>query len=361
MPFTEQELLDALGLNVSEAGAPEGAAAQGGQDSGAVTQVIAEISGVEAGGAGEGQEPGAGAVGVGAPDSGNTQEIAEKSTLEAEAEQDSGAAAAGEGAGSAGEAAVQTEEQRRQNADKRKRYEEAQAIREKAAVDKAVADAVAAERARAKSEMDEFFSGARLQNTFTNTPINSLEEFRSWRREYESAEISNDLAEGRLTPEALDRAIAGSPVMQRAQEVIRQGEESARRQQEAALQAKVDAELAEIGKLDPSVKGINDILAMPTGRAFHEAVMGGHSFLDAFKLANFERLRSDASAGAAAAARQQAVTNAGGKDHLQQTTSPRGGGSAPIPQDELALAKALMPDVPESKIREYYSKRRTGG
>ena len=253
------------------------------------------------------------------------------------------------------------QDQNRVNAERRRKNEEAQAARERAAVDKAVAEAVAAEQAKAKAEMDEFFSGARLQNTITKAPINSMDDFRAWRRDYESAEIQSELSEGRLTPEALDRAIAGSPVMQRAQELIRQSEAAARKQQEMELQARVEAELNEIGRLDPSVRSLEDVLAMPTGQAFREAVESGNSFLNAFKLANFERLRSDASTGAAAAARQQAVTNAGGKDHLTRTAASRGGGSVPVPSAELAMFRSLMPDATEAEFRDFYNKRAAGG
>ena len=393
MALSTEEIMKALGLEdstqgntVASSGAAPGASAQGavsidgaGDDDGSVggidiwTADFADGVGkggaaasVGAGDAGPAQASGTGRDGEtgSAGGSGDAAGITPASGVPAGADGNAQAPGTQSGAsGSAPDGAGQgglPQDQNRVNAERRRRNEEAQAAREKAAVDKAVAEAVAAEQAKAKAEMDEFFLGARLQNTITNAPINSMDDFRTWRRDYESAEIQSELSEGRLTPEALDRAIAGSPVMQRAQELIRQSEAAAQRQQEAELQARVEAELNEIGRLDPSVRSLEDILAMPTGQAFREAVGNGNSFLSAFKLANFDRLRSDASSGAAAAARQQAVTNAGGKDHLTRTSAARGGGSVPVPSGEMAIFRSLMPDATDAEFRDFYNKRVAG-
>jgi len=150
--------------------------------------------------------------------------------------------------------------------------------------------------------------------------------------------------------------------MRRAEEVLRLNEEAARQRDLSAFQARVDAELAEISRLDPSVKSLDDIMMSPAGVEFTAAVRRGNSYLDAFKLANWERLASGGAAAAAAAAKQQVLSNVSGKDHLSGTVVPRSGGSVPVPAAEMSLFREILPDATEAEIRDYYNKHaRTAG
>lgn len=218
------------------------------------------------------------------------------------------------GRGIRNEAEPQTAAQRAENAARRRREEQ------QAAIDAAVKMAVEDERARTKGQMEAFFAKAGMKNTVTGKPITTLEEFDAWQADYEAARLQKDLKAGKLTPEALRSAVEQTPAIQalKKQQEQRAAEDEQRRQAEA--KARVDAELAEIHKLDPAINTVEDLLSMPDAKAFYDLVRKGNSFLDAYRLANFDRLQ----AARAEAARQQAMNNARGKDHLDRHRDPPG-------------------------------------
>ena len=91
---------------------------------------------------------------------------------------------------------------------------------------------------------------------------------------------------------------------------------------------------------------------MPTAKEFYALVQKGNSFLDAFRLANYDRLTAQA----AEAAKQQAQNLSRSKDHLTATTGQRGGGAISVPPDELRMFRELNPGASEADIQAYYNK-----
>lgn len=241
-----------------------------------------------------------------------------------------------------------TEEQRKENAARRRREET------QAAIDKAVQDAVKAEQDRSKAEMDAFFAAAALKNTLTGKPITNMEEFNEWKQAFDAAKLQRDLKAGKLTPEGLQKVIEQTPAIKQVQQIAQKQEEAARQQSEAAAKARVDAEIAEIHKLDPTISEVKDLLKMPTAKEFYAMVKKGNSFLDAFRLANYDRLTT----AAAEAAKQQAMNNARSKDHLTGTGPQRGQGSSPVPPDEMAMFRLINPGATDAEIQAYYNKNK---
>ena len=210
-----------------------------------------------------------------------------------------------------------------------------------------------AERDRSKAEMDAFFASAALKNTITGKPITTMEEFNEWKQAFDAAKLQKDLKAGRLTPEALQKVIEQTPAMQQVQQLAQRQDEQQRQQAQAAAQVRVEQEIAEIHKLDPS---IND--EGPAEYAKGQGVLRpgeeGKLFPDAFRLANFETL----AAKQAEAARQQAMNNARSKDHLTATGSQRGAGAAAVPADEMALFRLINPGATDAEIQAYYNKQK---
>ena len=101
-------------------------------------------------------------------------------------------------------------------------------------------------------------------------------------------------------------------------------------------------------------KATEDLMAMPNAREFYELVRRGNTFLDAYRLANFDRI----TAAKAEQARQQALNNARSKDHLRALGGQRGGGALAVPAEEMAMFKAINPGVTEAQIQAYYNKNR---
>ena len=242
----------------------------------------------------------------------------------------------------------QTAAQRAEHAARRRREEQ------QAAIDAAVKKALEEERARSKGEMEAFFTKAGLKNTITGKPITSVEEFNAWRADYEAAKLQKDLKAGKLTSEALRSAVEQTPAIRELKKLQeRQAAEEQQRQQ-AAAKARIDAELVEIHKLDPSINVVEDLLAMPNSKAFYDLVKKGNSFLDAFRLANFDRL----TAARAEAAKQQAIRNTHGKDHLTGTGVSQGTGALAVPADEMKMFKIFNPEATDAEITAWYNKQK---
>lgn len=332
--FEESDLYAAFGLEQPAGGNEPGAAEPGAQEgqaqgtepgTGGVQEPEQDLAGHE-----PPAEPGEGEVRGGSGDAGDV----------------SGAAPA-EG-GQAGAPAQQTKEQRAENAARRRREEQ------QAAIDAAVKTAVEDERARTKGQMEAFFAKAGMKNTVTGKPITTLEEFDAWQADYEAARLQKDLKAGKLTPEALRSAVEQTPAIQALKKQQEQQAAADEQRRQAEAKARVDAELAEIHKMDPTISTVEDLLSMPSAKAFYDLVRKGNSFLDAYRLANFDRLQ----AARAEAARQQAMNNARGKDHLTGTGTPQGTGAATVPPDEMRAFKLFNPTATEAEITAWYNKHK---
>ena len=222
------------------------------------------------------------------------------------------------------------------------------------------ARAVEEERARNQAEWNSFFASAGLKNSLAGgKPITSLEEFRQWKAAYDRARLEQELKEGKLTPEALDAVIAQHVASSRPQEDPSLPPTAQAAPQSAAAQVtqeQINAELAEIHRLDGSVNGLEDILKLETGGAFQDAVRRGHSFLDAFKLANFDRLQNQRQNEAAQRAAQAARNSARSKEHLRSSASKGGNGSVAVPGDVMEMYRMMMPNASEADITAHYNR-----
>ncbi len=219
--------------------------------------------------------------------------------------------------------------------------------------------ALAREREQAKGAWKDFFARAGLKNSFTGETITSKEEFDKWSEAFEAAKLEQSLKEGKLTPEALDRAVAANPAVRRAEELLRQQEEDRQAREAAAFRQQVDRELEEIRKMDPGIRTVEDILKLETGGAFREAVGRGHSFLDAFKLANFDRLQERRRAEAAQVAQraaQAARNSARSKEHLLPSGGKAGEVSVAVPGDVMEMYRMMMPGASEAEIIAHYNR-----
>ena len=251
----------------------------------------------------------------------------------------------GDGSGNVGQ---QSPEQRRANAARRRQQEQQQAIEQ----------AVQAERQKWQQESDAefegFFKRANLKNNFTGEAITNMEQFRAWEEQHRQEAMRRGLESGKLTPEILNGLIDQHPVVQKASELVRRSEEETTRAQALATEAKVKAQLEEIAKLDPAIKTVEDLLKAPNAKEFYDLVKQGNTLVNAFRLANFDRLTTQA----ATAARQQAVINTRGKDHLQATGNSRGSGAASVPRDEMAMYRLFNPGASEAQIQAHFNKNK---
>jgi len=113
---------------------------------------------------------------------------------------------------------------------------------------------------------------------------------------------------------------------------------------------RVTRELEEIRRMDPEMEDLGCILRSESGERFRRYVRRGLSFVEAYTLAARDRLDGLREEKAREAARVKAAS----KDHLNATSST-GLGALPVPGEEMALFRELMPGVAEAEIRRYYN------
>lgn len=317
MSLSEREVYEAFGLEMPEKAESEPGTAstaeqtqtqQEGQDAGANEQEVAEpAQGAESAETGDDQQP-------------QTQEKAQPEQPDA-----------------------MPPEQRRQNAARRRKKE----------LDNAINAAIAKERAAADERMQALLKSAGIKSPYTGEVISSVEELKEYLASDRQKRIERDLKAGKLTMEALQEAARTAlPEKQEPKEEQPdpQPEDGA---DTAVFQTQVQSELAEIAKLNPKVKSINDILQMETGQRFAQLVQNnGLSFLDAYKLANEDAIRQQTAAAAAQAAKTAAAT----KQHLQASTK-RGAGAVTVPTGEMQVYRALFPHASDAEIQKMYNDR----
>ena len=199
-------------------------------------------------------------------------------------------------------------EQRRENAARRRREETRAAIQE----------AVEQERTHAQRDVEQVLQDAGLKNPADGTPITNMEQYRAWKQAQPETPTPNN-------------------------------------QPNRAMEAQVEAELAQIRQLNPNIRSVADLLTMPRAREFYQLVKRGNTFVDAYKLAHYDQLTQQA----AAAARQQAQNLARSKGHLVAATQ-RGKGGVSVPVEEMNLFLAFNPQASETAIQAYYNKYQGG-
>lgn len=234
-----------------------------------------------------------------------------------------------------------TPQQRHENAARRRNAEK------QAEIDKAVEAAVAAEREKNRAQMQSFFDSAKLKNTVTGKPINSMEDFEAWKSDYANAQLDRDLKAGELTADKILKVVESHPAVKAAQQIV----EAEKAQKNAAARASVEASIAKIHEKDASIGSMNDLLAAPNAKEIYALVRKGYDVYDAWATVNRDKLEAATQHAAAEAAYQKQA----GKSHLTPLGTSRGSGAASVPHDEMALFRTFMPEASEADFQAYYN------
>ena len=119
----------------------------------------------------------------------------------------------------------------------------------------------------------------------------------------------------------------------------------------ARAQEAIQTSLKNISAMDPSVKSLEDIAALPTAARFNDLVQKGIGLEDAFYLANRQAIDTRR----AAAAKAAALNGAANRRHLDPV--PAGSGKAPVevPADQAEMFREMMPGATDEEIRTAYA------
>lgn len=192
-----------------------------------------------------------------------------------------------------------------------------------------------AERIAKKQIADEVVQKAYKDtvNPYTGKAIESYEDYQEYLKAFEE----DRLQQAGLSRDYIDKMISENPIVKKAQGIL----EAQERQQAAA---RVDLGLAEISKLNPNIKTVEDLMKMPNREKFDEYVFQkGYDMIDAFKLVNPESHKKPS----------QAET----KDHLIKLGGQESGGvDKEIPASELTYWKDSFPSDKPAELRARYNR-----
>ena len=187
-----------------------------------------------------------------------------------------------------------------------------------------------------------------IPNPATNQPIRTMEEYLDALQYQQRQAAEVEMQEKGIDPSMIDRMIATNPVVMQAQQVL-----EATQMNDANMRLQND--IAEICKYDPSMKGLEDIATLPYFPDMLDMVQksGGQvSLLDAYKVYGFDSyMQHQTDAG-----RQQAINQMRGKSHLpsQGKGVDQADDYVEVPADIMSRWKA--DGKTEKQIRDLYKK-----
>jgi hypothetical protein len=170
-------------------------------------------------------------------------------------------------------------------------------------------------------------------NPYTEKPIETEQDYEDYQAMYRE-DLLQQLG---LSTDYIERMISENPVVRQAQAILET-------QNHQRSKMAFDFKLAEISKLDPNIKTVEDLQKMPNIDQFnYYVVQKKYDLVDAFKLVNPETHRKQS----------QAET----KDHLIKLGGQDGGGKEKeIPASELAYWKDSFPNDKPAELRARYNR-----
>lgn len=203
--------------------------------------------------------------------------------------------------------------------------------------------------ADAQKAVDDTFAASGLTNPYTGKPILNKADFEEYAKAISKEKVDGILDKTGLSEEEFKQMVDELPDVKAAKKAK---EDYERQQQQITL----DAQIAEVTKMNPDIKSVADLQKLDSYRAIYQYVLKGLSIPEAYKLANFDTLSGKASA----AAKQAALNAKAGKDHLT-TTQSRGEGAQTVPPDVMAMYKSFNPKATEAEITAHYNKTHKKG
>jgi hypothetical protein len=122
-------------------------------------------------------------------------------------------------------------------------------------------------------------------------------------------------------------------------------------QREAATK-RLNEKIKNISSIDSDIKTVDDLVNSENYNEVKRRVAEGYDLVDAYKLANYDKLMSRSLDGA----KQSALNHLNSKSHLTSTTFGASGAEAEIPADIKQMYKQLLPGMSDKEISEHYAK-----
>ena len=237
-----------------------------------------------------------------------------------------------------------------QSAEENARYAAARRKAE-AERDAAVAKARADAQAEAQKTIDNAYRDMGLYDPYNKRPITNKAEYDAYKQQMDIQKKSKVARASGMSDKEFEEFVSELPEVKAAREIQEKAEAQMKEAKEKEAQLKINDQLTEIAKLDPSVKSLEDLKKMENYDEFYDRVKRGHTLVEAYKLTNFDKLTAQS----ASVAKQAAINSVTGKSHLEKT-SGRGAGAVPVPSDIAEQYRVFMPGATEAEIQKHYNK-----
>lgn len=184
-------------------------------------------------------------------------------------------------------------------------------------------------------------------NPETNMPITNEAEYIEALQAQQRVNINQQLKDKGIDPGVIEQMLAQNPTLMQAQRVIEEA-----KTREAQTQVKED--IKNILALDKNYTNEDDLVS---SEEFQKAIqycneVPGTRLTDAYKIVNFDALRS----AGVKAAKQAAINEAKGKGHLTSPNTPNGKAGAEIPENEYNRWVRMFPNKSRKELNSLYAK-----
>lgn len=178
------------------------------------------------------------------------------------------------------------------------------------------------------------------------TIIKSRAELNKYRDEQSANEMKALAMRLGVSEDDLSSAIEHHPSVVRAKGMEHEA-------QVRAAKERVDAQIKEITKIDPSIKNFEDLSKSESYPKVKELYGKGYSLEHAYLIANREALARKS----ADVAKQSALNGINSKNHLQNSQSGiSGDGKITVPEETRKMYKLFHPEWTEKQITDHYAK-----
>lgn len=187
-----------------------------------------------------------------------------------------------------------------------------------------------------------------FKNPETGQPIRGVEDYLEALNAQKRMEAREQLRQNNMDPNLIDQMIANSPAVRRA-------EEATAELNNIRAQQMMEADFAEVMKLDPSMTSRDDILNDPSYGVAVDYIVNhpGIRFSDAYKIVNFDRLSSSKTA----AARQAVVNQVKGQAHLSNAPGlTTNDALEDIPAAMIENFRERFPEKTDKELKALYNK-----
>ena len=248
--------------------------------------------------------------------------------------------AAEDGLEASGDGAL-TKEQRAENA-KRRRERERLELEERVRAEA---------RREAEEELNSFIAGMGLSDA-EGRPVETREQYEEYARQRDRLLVDEELSRIGMDRGVIDAIINNHPAVAEAKQAAEAARIAERRGLDSSAEARAQEQLAEIQKLDPTIKSMDELRQHESYDRVYSFVKGGLSIADAFKAANLDAIRERDRAAAA----QQALNAANSKNHLVPGDAGRGSLSEPVPESVKRSYRQLYGNISDEEIEAKYKR-----